>query len=139
MKLFTHIKAIHQIRPSHVRIVAGSAMKELPSLSNAWMAVKDGRIEAFGNMDDLDSSAFEGYEKIDLSGRMILPTWVDSHTHLVFADWRYQEFEDRINGLSYQEIAERGGGILNSAQKLAEASEDELYADAMDRLKKGLG
>lgn len=111
-------------------------MQDLPSLSNAWLAVNDGKIEAYGSMDDLDEVAYSAYEKIDLSGRMVLPSWVDSHTHLVFADWRYQEFEDRINGLTYQEIAERGGGILNSSKKLAEASEEELYADAMDRLRK---
>lgn len=118
-------------------------MNELPSLDDAWLAVKDGKILAFGEMSDLDRSHFNGFEEIDATGRLMLPSWVDSHTHLVFADWRNQEFEDRIQGLSYQEIAARGGGILNSAQKLREASEDELYESAMSRLhaliKKGTG
>lgn len=143
MKLFTHIQSLHQIREASVHRISGKKMNELPSLDDAWLAVKDGKILAFGEMSDLDRSHFNGFEEIDATGRLMLPSWVDSHTHLVFADWRNQEFEDRIQGLSYQEIAARGGGILNSAQKLREASEDELYESAMSRLhaliKKGTG
>ena len=143
MKLFTHIQSLHQIREASVRRISGKKMNELPSLDDAWLAVKDGKILAFGEMSDLDRSHFNGFEEIDATGRLMLPSWVDSHTHLVFADWRNQEFVDRIQGLSYQEIAARGGGILNSAHKLREASEDELYESAMSRLyaliKKGTG
>ena len=94
------------------------------------MATKDGLMEAFGGMDEFDELRFSDYERIDCKGCSILPTWVDSHTHLVFADWRADEFEDRIKGLSYEEIANRGGGILNSAIKLQNADEQELYKSA---------
>jgi len=97
--------------------------------------MKDGMIEDFGLMKDFQSDAFAQYEVVDVEGRYILPSWVDSHTHLVFAEWRNQEFEDRINGMTYHEIAERGGGILNSARKLNDLSEEELYESAFARLK----
>jgi len=109
-------------------------MNELPGLKNAWLAVSEGKIEDYGSMDSFDASRFSTYESIDCTGQMVLPTWVDSHTHLVFAEWRNQEFEDRINGLSYHEIAERGGGILNSANKMATADEDVLFEEALQRL-----
>jgi len=110
-------------------------MKNLPCIDNAWMSMKDGMIEDFGLMKDFQSDAFAQYEVVDVEGRYILPSWVDSHTHLVFAEWRNQEFEDRINGMTYHEIAERGGGILNSARKLNDLSEEELYESAFARLK----
>lgn len=134
MIVFTHIKSLLQTRTEPTLVVKGRAMKILPHINNAWMSVRDGKIEGFGSMDDFQPSDFDGYEVIDASGRFVLPAWVDSHTHLVFADWRNQEFEDRIKGLTYQEIAERGGGILNSAQKLNEQSEDQLYDAAFARL-----
>lgn len=134
MKLFINIKELHQVREANAGRVRGTQMNHLPSIQNAWMAVKDEKIEAYGKMEDLTVDAYPTYDQIDLSGRMVLPTWVDSHTHLVFAEWRNQEFEDRIQGLSYQEIASRGGGILNSARKMESASEDDLFQDAMQRL-----
>ncbi|MEQ9186502.1 MAG: imidazolonepropionase [Cryomorphaceae bacterium] len=134
MKLFTNIKELHQVREAKAGRVRGKHMNQLPSIKNAWMAVKDGKIEAYGKMDDLRTDAYSAYVHTDLSGRMVLPTWVDSHTHLVFAEWRNQEFEDRIQGLSYQEIASRGGGILNSARKMEAAREDDLFQAAMQRL-----
>lgn len=134
MKLFLGIEKLAQIRNSEVEIVCGGEMNDLPSIDNAWLAVRDGLIEAFGAMEELPQNMFQSYEKIDCHGKMILPTWVDSHTHLVFADWRAEEFEDRIKGLSYEEIANRGGGILNSAKKLQDKSEDELFHESLKRL-----
>ena len=134
MKVFINIKTLLQTRTEPTRVVKGKDMVHLPSIENAWMSVKNGLIEGFGTMKDFQQEAFSNYETIDASGKFIMPTWVDSHTHLVFAEWRNQEFEDRINGMTYQEIAERGGGILNSARKLNELSEDELYDSALSRL-----
>jgi imidazolonepropionase len=107
-------------------------MKELPSLHNAWLLLEDDLIKDFGSMGALGD--VRGDETIDCTGKMVLPTWCDSHTHLVYAGNREQEFVDRIKGLSYQEIAEKGGGILNSAKKLQNTSEEELYAQSARRL-----
>ena len=115
MKVFINIKSLLQTRSEECLVVKGKDMKNLPSIENAWMSVRNGRIEDMGPMSDFNKDHFNDYEVSDVSGKYILPTWVDSHTHLVFADWRNQEFEDRINGMTYQEIANRGGGILNSA------------------------
>jgi len=134
MKVFINIKALLQTRSEECLVVKGKDMKNLPGIENAWMSVRNGRIEDMGPMSDYNKDHFNDYEVSDVSGKYILPTWVDSHTHLVFADWRNQEFEDRINGMTYQEIAERGGGILNSAKKLNELSEDDLYDAAFLRL-----
>jgi len=134
MKLFTNIGSLTQIRAKSETIVAGSEMKILPELNNAWMAVDRGRILAFGTMDELNMSAYASAEQVNLDGKFVLPTWVDSHTHLVFAATRETEFEDRIHGMTYAEIAERGGGILNSARRLQEMSEDDLFHAALIRL-----
>jgi imidazolonepropionase len=135
MKLFIGIEKLVQIRSLDKEIVRGDEMDDLPIIENAWMATKNGLIEAFGEMEDLEESGFFEYERVDCRGRSILPTWVDSHTHLVFADWRADEFEDRIKGLSYEEIANRGGGILNSAIKMQNADEEALYQKAANRLR----
>lgn len=134
MKVFVRIEKLAQIRGIEKKIVSGLEMSDLPEISNAWLAVKDGVIEDFGNMESFDPKRFEHYERIDCEGKMVLPTWVDSHTHIVFASWREQEFGDRVRGLSYEQIAERGGGILNSAAKLRSASEDALFESAKERL-----
>lgn len=134
MKLFTNIGCLAQIRDADENIIRGSKMNDLPSIEKAWLAVKNGLILDFGAMSDLDRSAYTGFQEISIGNRLVLPTWVDSHTHLVFASWRAKEFEDRINGLTYEEIANRGGGILNSAKAIALASEDELFEAAMQRL-----
>ncbi len=131
--LFKNIKELIQIRPEGVDKLSGKEMKTLPTLQNAWLVVADGKIADYGNMSALPTISAD--EVIDASGKMILPTWVDAHTHLVYAGNREQEFVDRINGLSYEEIANRGGGILNSAQKLQNTSEEELYLQAENRLK----
>ena len=113
--------------------LCGEEMGSMETLEDAWLLVEDGRIAAFG-------SASEGMpedvgRRIDAGGGMLFPSFCDSHTHLVYAGSREQEFLDKINGLSYEEIARRGGGILNSADRLHAASEDELYATAMERVR----
>jgi len=104
-------------------------MDELPVLENAFLLIRDGLIEDFGPMDRMPS--LHPDREIDARGRLVLPAWTDSHTHAVFAASRYEEFIDKIRGLSYEEIARRGGGILNSAKRLAVMSEDELTENAM--------
>src|SRR5690606_11066519 len=104
---------------------------ELPSIKNAFLLIEDDVIIDYGAMEN----APESYDKaIDVSGRTIVPSWIDSHTHIVYAGNREQEFVDRINGLSYDEIYQRGGGILNSVEKLRQTPEEELYRDAAQRL-----
>lgn len=107
-------------------------MDDLPEIENAWLLVKGGRIDSFGAMADCPDSA--GINTINATGRLVLPAWCDSHTHLVFAAPRDGEFVDRIRGLSYEEIARRGGGILNSAARLNAMDEAELYDQSVERL-----
>ena len=123
--LFFNIKELVQVRDQSVSKVAGDAMKELPCIKNAFLRVDNDRIDDFGPMSELKD--FNADQVIDARGHSILPAWCDSHTHLVFAGHREAEFVDRINGLSYEEIASRGGGILNSAKKLQASSEQELF------------
>lgn len=131
--LLTHIKELLQVRDTPIDKVSGEAMKILPTIKNAWLLVEDGKISDFGAMDTIPN--FNDISTIDCTGQIVLPTWCDSHTHLIYAGNREQEFVDRINGLSYQEIAEKGGGIVNSAKKLQETSEAVLYEQAEERLK----
>ncbi|MFI2742224.1 imidazolonepropionase [Zhouia sp. PK063] len=130
--LFTNIKELIQVRDKNVQKVSGKAMKELPTIKNAFLYIENDTIIDFGTMDELQNTKAD--DIIDCTGKMILPTWCDSHTHLVYAGNREQEFIDRINGLTYQEIAHKGGGIVNSAKKLQETSEDELYEQSKNRL-----
>lgn len=112
----------------------GRQMAELNTIDNAWLLVEDGRFAEFGSVAD-GMPLLEGIDEIvDAEGGMVLPSWCDSHTHIVFAGSREREFVDKINGLSYEEIARRGGGILNSADLLHQTSEEELYSQAMRRL-----
>lgn len=107
-------------------------MSKVESINHAWLYIEDHKIHSFGKMSDMD---FMNAENVfDAQGKSILPAWVDSHTHLVFAASREHEFENRIKGLSYEEIARRGGGILNSAKKLNEISESELFDISLQRL-----
>ncbi len=130
--IFKNIKQLVQVREETLNPLKGSEMKELPVIDNAWLLVEDGKIADFGKMQDLPT--FEGGTEVDASGKFLLPGWIDSHTHLVYAGNREQEFIDRINGFTYEEIAEKGGGILNSAKKLQETPEDDLYLQSAKRL-----
>ena len=115
--------------------VSGAEMRKLSCIENAWLAIEGDRIAAFGKMEDFPGiTDWTNLTVIDAANKLVLPSWCDSHTHIVFAGSREKEFVDRINGLSYEEIFKRGGGILNSAKKLNEASEEELVASALVRL-----
>jgi len=131
--LIINIKELLQVRDCSILKVSGTEMAILPTIKNAFLVIQNGLISDFGSMEDLPED-INPEKCIDADGKMVLPTWCDSHTHIVYAGNREQEFVDRINGLSYEEIANRGGGILNSAQKLNETSEDELYNQSKVRL-----
>ena len=130
--LFKHINELVQVRKEAVVFVAGHQMKELPTLKNAYLLIEDGKIADFGSMEACPTIAAD--EVIDATGKMILPSWCDAHTHIVYAGNREAEFVDRINGLSYEAIANKGGGILNSAKQLNETSEEEIYLQSKIRL-----
>ncbi len=130
--LFRNIKQLIQVRED-IYILKGKDMGFLPVLDDAYLVVQNDLIEDYGLMKDLDDTLIFD-QVIDAKNKLILPTWVDSHTHFVFAENRSQEFVDRIKGLSYQEITNKGGGILNSAEKLNLKSEDDLYEEAKQRL-----
>jgi len=131
--LIINIKELLQVRDSSILKVSGAEMAVLPTIKNAYLVIEDDLIADFGSMDDLQEN-LNPEKCIDADGKMVLPAWCDSHTHIVYAENREQEFVDRINGLSYEEIANRGGGILNSARKLNETSEEELYNQSKIRL-----
>jgi imidazolonepropionase len=130
--LVINIKELLQVREPGIDKVSGAAMAQLPVLYNAYLLVNENLIEAYGSMDDCPEST--GFHIIDATGKTVLPAWCDSHTHIVYAGDRVGEFVDRINGLSYEEIANRGGGILNSAKKLNDAPEEEIYLQSRLRL-----
>ena len=130
--LFKNIKELIQVREKPVSFLSGKEMNVLPTIKNAFLVVEDGLISNFGKMENCPNTFF--LEVIDATGKMILPSWCDSHTHIVYAGNREGEFVDRINGLSYEEIATNGGGILNSAKKLQKTSEEELYQQSKVRL-----
>ncbi|CAM4061579.1 imidazolonepropionase [Flavobacterium antarcticum] len=130
--LLTHIQELLQVRETPIDKVSGAAMAVLPTLKNAYLVIEDDLIADFGLMTDLKEITYD--QKINCDGRVVLPTWCDSHTHIVYAGSREQEFVDRINGLSYEEIANRGGGILNSAKNLNATSEEEIYNQSKKRL-----
>ena len=129
--LFINIKGLLQIRTANELKVSGADMKVLPSISNAFLWIENERILDFGTMDFCPQNIAN---TVDCSGKFVLPTWCDSHTHIVYAGNREQEFVDRINGLTYEEIANKGGGILNSAALLNETSGDSLYFQSVKRL-----
>ncbi|MBP8245084.1 MAG: imidazolonepropionase, partial [Chitinophagaceae bacterium] len=131
--LFTNIRLLVNTREDN-QLLRGEALAHLPVIKNAYLLVEDGIIAAYGEMDAMPESFTVVEEIVDATGQMILPCWCDSHTHLVFAASREEEFVDKIKGLSYAEIAAKGGGILNSAQKLNEASESELIRMAWIRI-----
>ena len=126
------VQVEREIRP----FVAGDAMSILPEIENAYLLVEDDVIKAFGPMSEAPETADQ---VVDAEGRFVLPAFCDGHTHIVYAGSREHEFIDKINGLSYEEIAKRGGGILNSAKRLHETSEDGLYEQALERVYEMIG
>jgi len=130
--LITNIKQLLQVHDSNVTIVKGDAMKNLPIIENAYVYIDHDTIIEYGKMEDY--RPIEADTVIDATGKIVLPSWCDSHTHVVYAGDRTSEFVDRINGLSYAEIANKGGGILNSAKKLQDTSEDDLFEQSIKRL-----
>ena len=136
MSKFTikNIKELVGITDSGSLLKKGSEMNKLSTIQNAFVIIENGLIKSFGAMTDLSSTENDNSTVIDAKNKLVFPSWCDSHTHLVFAAPRDEEFVDRINGLTYEEIALKGGGILNSAEKLQETSEDDLYNSAMNRI-----
>lgn len=131
--LIINIQELLQVRDSSVLKVSGAEMAVLPSIKNAYLVIENDLIADFGSMEDLPED-LNPEKCIDVDGKIVLPCWCDSHSHIVYAGNREREFVDRINGLSYEEIANRGGGILNSAKKLIETSEEEIYNQSKVRL-----
>ena len=135
--LIKNIKGLVQVGENISKVIKGSEMKNVPILENAFLALEDGEVIAYGLMEDWEGiDDWRDLEIIDASGKYVLPAFCDSHTHVVFAKSREEEFVDRINGLSYEEIALKGGGILNSARRLNEMSEDDLFDQAKVRIEK---
>ena len=139
MKLIYNIGLLVGIQPEGVLRVEGEAQGSTGILENAWLRIEDGRIVDFGKMADLvghDDFVIPGSdrESLDAQGGMVMPGFCDSHTHVVYAGSRDGEFLDKINGLSYEEIAARGGGILNSADLLHNTSEEDLYQQSLVRV-----
>lgn len=132
--LLSNIRQLVSVREAS-QPLRGSELSILPAIENAYLVVEGDQIAAFGKMEELPFSPGGFQEHFDAGGRMVLPSWCDSHTHLVFAGSREEEFVDKIKGCSYVDIAAKGGGILNSAKKLNETSEDELFLQAYQRLK----
>lgn len=133
--LIKNIKGLVQAGENLPSMRRGSDMQELPIIENAYLAIEDRVIVDYGSMEDWGGILdWRDLEIIDAEGKYVLPAFCDSHTHLVFAKSREEEFVDRIKGLTYEEIALKGGGILNSARRLAETPEDVLFADAWKRL-----
>ena len=141
--LVSNIKTLAGITGEGVLRLQGAEMKSLGTINDAWLLVENGKISAFGSMSDMPSGGFVVDAEVDAQGGTVLPSWCDPHTHIVYAGSREGEFVDKIMGLSYAEIAKRGGGILNSADLLHTLSEDELYRQAMRRaeeiMRKGTG
>lgn len=135
--LFTNIRTLYGIQSAESTVLKGSQLGVVAQINNAWLSIHDGLISGFGEMQtmstQIDVSSFK--EVINVNDQLILPTWCDSHTHIVFAGSREDEFVSRIKGVSYETIAKNGGGILNSAKKLNDTSEDDLYISASARLR----
>lgn len=133
MKLLVkNIKELVQVEDTPRKAVCGKDMASIKTIKNAYLIVENGRFAEFGEMSNLSEQTFDS--EIDASGRMVFPAFCDSHTHIVYAGSREIEYIDKIRGLSYEEIAKRGGGILNSAKRVQEASEQQLFDDALQRL-----
>jgi imidazolonepropionase len=133
--LITNIKALVGLHPKEQLFLRGSKLHELPMLENAWLLLEHGLIKDFGSMEELPQHSLNTTPQICAEGRFVLPSWCDSHTHIVFAAPREDEFALKIAGKTYEEIAAAGGGILNSASKMQQASEDALFESASIRLR----
>lgn len=129
---FVNIKELVQVRDNHDILVSGKDMSQLPCIEDAFLTIEDDLILDYGHMSQFKHHSTDN--SFDLTGKMLLPTWIDSHTHLVYAGTRENEFKDRIKGLTYQDIAQKGGGILNSAKKLLATSSEDLLEQASERL-----
>ena len=132
-KLITNIKLLVNTREQN-QLLRGKKLAQLPCIENAYLLIEDEHIVQYGRMENLSTVGHQPSTTIDVSGQFILPAWCDSHTHLVFAASRENEFIDKLKGLTYAELAAKGGGILNSAKKLNETTEDELFNLAWKRL-----
>ncbi len=133
--LIKNIHKLFQAGEDFPEYVAGDAMKHVPVIEQAFLAIEDGKILAYGSMSEWEGiTDWRNVEVIDADGQCVLPAFCDAHTHTVFARTREEEFVDRINGLTYEDIAAKGGGILNSARRLNELSEDELFTEALKRI-----
>ena len=132
IKQFINIKKLHGIQPADKKILRGKELNIFPFLENAFIEVENGLIRNFGLMKDLEIN--DSLDTVDCKNFEVIPAFCDSHTHLVYATTREEEFRDKINGLSYEDIASKGGGILNSAAKLAAKPFDQLVEDALERL-----
>ena len=136
--LIKNIKKLVQAETAPIPFRAGKEMSNLPCIEDAYLLVVGDKIHDFGKMSDFSDKMLEKVkepvEVVDATGRMVFPAFCDSHSHIVYAGSREIEYIDKIKGLSYEEIAKRGGGILNSVDRLRAASEDELFADAWNRL-----
>lgn len=130
--LIKNIQELIQVRNTEVFFLKGTEMKELPTIKNAFLLIENEIIKDFGFMSQCPNIKVD--QTIDATNKIVLPTWCDAHTHIVYTGNRVQEFVDKINGLSYEEIAKRGGGILNSAKKLNDSSEEQLYEESKKRL-----
>jgi imidazolonepropionase len=133
-QVYINIKELVQVRPPSLTPLTGIEFQTVPSISNSFLVIEDNTVIDFGNMDSFDSALYHAHDLIDMSGRFVLPAFCDSHTHAVFARPRETEFVDKIKGLSYQEIAAKGGGILNSARHVQALSEDELFEISLPRV-----
>ena len=131
--LITNIKQLAGIRTEN-KLLRGKELVELKVIENAFLIIENGIISSFGEMKNISPSALKIKEQVNASGQLVLPCWCDSHSHIVYAASREEEFVDKIKGMSYAEIAAKGGGILNTAKKLNAASEDELFNAAWKRL-----
>ncbi len=133
--LIKNIKGLVGVHPKDNLFLRGSEMANLPILENAWLLIENGLIKDFGSMSEIPSSILNFTSSINAEGKFVFPSWCDSHSHIVFAAPREEEFVMKIKGKTYEEIAAAGGGILKSANKLERANEDELFESASIRLK----
>lgn len=134
MLLIKNIKELVGILSEETLLLKGKEMSSLNRIKNAFLIIKDDKIFDFGKMENYNKANYKITEEIDANDKIVMPSFCDSHTHLVYAGSREIEYSDKIRGLSYEEIAKRGGGILNSSKLLNETSEDELYRQSKLRL-----